>query len=84
MMDTRTSKRGRTPSLRDEILNLLACSGKAMTLKEIAEHVHRDETTPFRPLKDLKLMGLVESDNTGDTTLYSIVVEKYDEMAKLG
>jgi len=84
MMDTRTSKRGRTPALRDEILNLLVCSGKAMSLKEIAEHVHRDETTPFRPLKDLKLMGLVESDSTGDTTMYSIVTEKYNEMSRLG
>lgn len=79
MVNTRVSKRGRSPSLRDQILALLADNKSGMTIREIAEVVHRDETTPFRPLKDLRQMGLVLTDDSDDGTVYFIDDEKYEE-----
>lgn len=56
---TRKEGRGRNPSLRDRILKLLIDSKRGMTLKEVAEALDKDETTPYRPLQDLKLSGFV-------------------------
>jgi predicted transcriptional regulator len=80
MVNTRTSSRGRTPKLRDEILYTLAQNRLPMSLKEIAIHLNKDETTPYRPLKDLQLMGLVNSDTTGEVITYAINLAKYEQI----
>lgn len=79
MVNTRVSRRGRSPSLRDQILALLHSKNEGMTIREIAEEVHRDETTPFRPLKDLQHMGLVFTDETDHGTAYFVDNSKYEE-----
>lgn len=82
MTTTRTSKRGRNPTLRDQILMLLAKTDKAITMKEIAQELNKDETTPFRPLKDLVLMGLVETDDSDDGMEYFLNKDKYVEFTR--
>ncbi len=69
---TRTHQIGRIPSLRDKILAYLEKQEKPCTAKEIAEAIGVHKSTPYRPLKELVKLKLLNSDIGIDGEEFSI------------
>lgn len=59
---TRTHQVGRIPSLRDKILAYLETQDRPQTAREIADAIGVHKSTPYRPLKELVKLKLLDSE----------------------
>lgn len=74
---TRAATVGREPKMRDRILDLIKNSDSAWTMRELAEVLEVNTTTPYRALQTLKRMSLVKSGVSIDGAVYYTNDEAY-------
>lgn len=77
---TRSAAVGREPKMRDKILNVIKQSDSAWTMRELAETLEVNTTTPYRALQALKRLNLVKTGLSIDGTVYYTNEEAYQRL----